>query len=126
MKNPANNSLVMVSSRRIWPARRPPPRGGRHATVCHPRARGETIATTPAEPALRPVDTHAGQQYTVDSGHLVASHEALPIEVEKVGGLESLPFSDEGFVPTLTGAPLRRTVNCYPQCRAGTTEMESA
>ena len=27
-----------------------------------------------------------GEQYTVDSGHLVAWHEAMPIEVHKVGG----------------------------------------
>jgi len=53
--------------------------------------------------ALRRVDLEAGQQYTVDSGHLVAWHEAMPIDVHKVGGLKSLMFSGEGFVVTLTG-----------------------
>jgi uncharacterized protein (TIGR00266 family) len=53
--------------------------------------------------ALRRVDLAAGQQYVVDSGHLVAWHEAMPIQVQKVGGLKSLFFSGEGFVVTLTG-----------------------
>jgi uncharacterized protein (TIGR00266 family) len=53
--------------------------------------------------ALRRVDLQAGQQYTVDSGHLVAWPEGLPIEVHKVGGLKSLLLSGEGFVVTLTG-----------------------
>ena len=53
--------------------------------------------------ALRRVDLQAGQQYTVDSGHLVAWPESLSIEVPKVGGLKSLLLSGEGFVLTLTG-----------------------
>jgi uncharacterized protein (TIGR00266 family) len=53
--------------------------------------------------ALRRTDLQAGQQYTVDSGHLVAWHEAMPIQVHKVGGMKSLFFSGEGFVVTLTG-----------------------
>ena len=53
--------------------------------------------------ALRRVDLQAGQQYTVDSGHLVAWPESLPIEVHKVGGMKSLFLSGEGFVVTLTG-----------------------
>jgi len=39
--------------------------------------------------ALRRVDLQAGQQYTVDSGHLVAWPESLPIEVRKVGGMKT-------------------------------------
>jgi uncharacterized protein (TIGR00266 family) len=53
--------------------------------------------------ALRRVDLQAGQQYTVDSGHLVAWPESLPMQVHKVGGLKSLFLSGEGFVVTLTG-----------------------
>jgi len=53
--------------------------------------------------ALRRVDLQAGQQYTVDSGHLVAWPEGMPIEVHKVGGLKSLFLSGEGFVVTLGG-----------------------
>lgn len=53
--------------------------------------------------ALRRVDLEAGQQLTVDSGHLVAWHEAMPIQIQKVGGLKSLVFSGEGFVVTLSG-----------------------
>ena len=48
--------------------------------------------------ALRRVDLQAGQQYTVDSGHLVAWPESLPMQVQKVGGLKSLLLSGEGFV----------------------------
>jgi len=58
--------------------------------------------------ALRRVDLRAGQQYTVDSGHLVAWPESLPIEVHKVGGLKSLFLSGEGFVVTLTGPYVAR------------------
>jgi uncharacterized protein (TIGR00266 family) len=53
--------------------------------------------------ALRRVDLQPGQQYTVDSGHLVAWPESLPIQVHKVGGLKSFFLSGEGFVVTLTG-----------------------
>jgi uncharacterized protein (TIGR00266 family) len=53
--------------------------------------------------ALRRIDLLSGQQYTVDSGHLVAWPESLPIQVQKVGGLKSLFLSGEGFVVTLTG-----------------------
>lgn len=53
--------------------------------------------------ALRRVDLQAGQQYTVDSGHLVAWPDGMPLQVHKVGGLKSLLLSGEGFVVTLTG-----------------------
>ncbi len=53
--------------------------------------------------ALRRVDLQPGQQYTVDSGHLVAWPESMQIDVHKVGGLKSLFLSGEGFVVTLTG-----------------------
>jgi uncharacterized protein (TIGR00266 family) len=63
--------------------------------------RGKVVFATYG--ALRRTDLQAGEQYTVDSGHLVAWPEAMPIEVHKVGGLKSLFFSGEGFVVTLTG-----------------------
>ncbi len=63
--------------------------------------RGKVVFATYG--ALRRVDLEAGQQYVVDSGHLVAWHEAMPIQIQKVGGLKSLIFSGEGFVATLTG-----------------------
>jgi uncharacterized protein (TIGR00266 family) len=53
--------------------------------------------------ALRRIDLEAGQQYTVDSGHLVAWPESMNIQVHKVGGLKSLFLSGEGFVVTLSG-----------------------
>ena len=53
--------------------------------------------------ALRRVDLQQGQQYTVDSGHLVAWPDGMPLQVHKVGGLKSLFLSGEGFVVTLTG-----------------------
>jgi uncharacterized protein (TIGR00266 family) len=63
--------------------------------------RGKVVFATYG--ALRRTDLQAGEQYTVDSGHLVAWPEAMPIEVHTVGGLKSLFFSGEGFVVTLTG-----------------------
>jgi len=63
--------------------------------------RGKVVFATYG--ALRRTDLQAGEQYTVDSGHLVAWPEAMPIAVHKVGGLKSLFFSGEGFVVTLTG-----------------------
>jgi len=63
--------------------------------------RGKVIFSTYG--ALRRVDLQPGQQYTVDSGHIVAWPEAMPIDVHKVGGLKSLFLSGEGFVVTLTG-----------------------
>ncbi len=53
--------------------------------------------------ALRRIDLQAGQQYTVDSGHMVAWPDGMPMQVHKVGGMKSLFLSGEGFVVTLTG-----------------------
>jgi uncharacterized protein (TIGR00266 family) len=64
---------------------------------------GQGKAVVATYGALRRLDLQAGQQYTIDSGHLVAWPEAMPIEVHKVGGMKSLFLSGEGFVVTLTG-----------------------
>jgi len=63
--------------------------------------RGKVVFATYG--ALRRVDLQPGQQYTVDSGHMVAWPEAMPVQVQKVGGLKSLFLSGEGLVMTLTG-----------------------
>lgn len=63
--------------------------------------RGKVVFATYG--ALRRVDLQPGQQYTVDTGHIVAWPEAMPVEVHKVGGLKSLFLSGEGLVMTLTG-----------------------
>ena len=67
------------------------------------RCSGQGKAIVASYGALRRVDLPPGQQVTVDSGHLVAWPESLPIDVHKVGGLKSLVLSGEGFVVTLTG-----------------------
>ena len=63
--------------------------------------RGKVVFATYG--ALRRTDLAPGQQYTVDSGHLVAWPEGMPIQVTKMGGLKGLFLSGEGFVVTLTG-----------------------
>jgi len=53
--------------------------------------------------AVHAVDLQAGQQYVVDTGHMVAFQESVDYRVERVGGLKSTFFSGEGLVCRLTG-----------------------
>lgn len=53
--------------------------------------------------AVHAVDLQAGQQYIVDTGHMVAFEETVDYRVERVGGLKSTFFSGEGLVCRLTG-----------------------
>ncbi len=44
-----------------------------------------------------------GENFIVDTGHLVAFTEGISFKVKKVGGLKSTIFSGEGLVVELTG-----------------------
>lgn len=53
--------------------------------------------------AIHSLDLQEGQQYTVDTGHLVAFSEEMGFNVRRVGGMKSTLFSGEGLVVDLTG-----------------------
>jgi len=53
--------------------------------------------------AVHPIDLQPGQQYIVDTGHMVAFEQGVDYRVERVGGLKSTLFSGEGLVCRLTG-----------------------
>ena len=53
--------------------------------------------------AIHEMNLGAGQQYTVDTGHLVAFSEGIGFNVRRVGGIKSTLFSGEGLVVDLAG-----------------------
>ena len=53
--------------------------------------------------AIHPIELAAGQEYIVDTGHMVAFDESVQYDVKRVGGLKSTLFSGEGLVCKLTG-----------------------
>ena len=53
--------------------------------------------------AVHEVELAAGQEYVVDTGHMVAFADTVKYRVSKVGGLKSTLFSGEGLVCRLTG-----------------------
>jgi uncharacterized protein (TIGR00266 family) len=53
--------------------------------------------------ALHPVALDAGQQYVVDTGHLVAFEEGVQYEIRKAGGWKSAILGGEGLVCHCTG-----------------------
>jgi len=53
--------------------------------------------------AIHERNLSAGEQFTVDTGHLVAFSEGIGFKVSQVGGLKSTIFSGEGLVVELTG-----------------------
>jgi len=53
--------------------------------------------------AVHAVELQAGQQYIVDTGHMVAFEETVTYNVRPVGGLKQTLFSGEGLVCTFTG-----------------------
>ena len=53
--------------------------------------------------AIHEIDLASGQQYLVDTGHMVAWAEGINYKVKRVGGLKSTLFSGEGLVCELTG-----------------------
>ena len=67
------------------------------------RARGSGKMVVSSYGAIHDISLEKGQQYTVDTGHLVAFSEGIDFRVRKVGGLTSTLFSGEGLVVDLTG-----------------------
>jgi uncharacterized protein (AIM24 family) len=53
--------------------------------------------------AIHPMELEAGQEYVVDSGHLVTFEEQIGFKVKKVAGWKSTLFSGEGLVVELKG-----------------------
>lgn len=53
--------------------------------------------------AIHEINLASGQQYMVDTGHMVAWAEGINYKVKRVGGLKSTLFSGEGLVCELTG-----------------------
>jgi uncharacterized protein (TIGR00266 family) len=53
--------------------------------------------------AIHPMELAAGEEYLIDTGHLVTFDEALKFNVKKVAGWKSTLFSGEGLVIELTG-----------------------
>lgn len=53
--------------------------------------------------AIHPVDLQSGENYLVDTGHVVAFEESIGYNVKRIGGMKSTLFSGEGLVVELTG-----------------------
>ena len=53
--------------------------------------------------AIQAIDLAAGQQYTVDSGHMVGWEDGVTYEVHKAGNWKSTILGGEGLVVGLTG-----------------------
>ncbi len=53
--------------------------------------------------AIHPLEVGAGEQYIVDTGHLVAFSADMGFKVRRVGGWKSTFFGGEGLVVDLTG-----------------------
>ena len=53
--------------------------------------------------AIHEMNLASGEQYTVDTGHLVAFTAGMGFKVKAIGGIKSTLFSGEGLVVDLTG-----------------------
>lgn len=67
------------------------------------RAHGSGLMFLASYGAIHPIDLGVGQQYTVDTGHLVSFTEGMGFNVRTIGGVRSTLFSGEGLVVDLTG-----------------------
>ena len=67
------------------------------------RASGRGTLLMSSYGAIHEIDLAAGQQYIVDTGHLVAFTEGMSFNVRRIGGLKSTLFSGEGLVVELEG-----------------------
>ncbi len=67
------------------------------------RARGEGLLILSSYGAIHPIDLAPGQQYTIDTGHLVSFSEGMGFRVRTAGGVRSTLLSGEGLVVDLTG-----------------------
>ena len=64
---------------------------------------GQGDLFTSAYGAIHPVDLVAGQQYVVDTGHIVAFDGTITYNVRGSGGLKETLLSGEGLVCVFTG-----------------------
>ncbi len=53
--------------------------------------------------AIHPFELAEGEQFVVDTGHLVAFTATMGFKVRRIGGIKSTLFSGEGLVVDLTG-----------------------
>jgi len=67
------------------------------------RVRGTGTLIVSSYGAIHPIELAAGQEYIVDSGHLVTFEEQIGFKVRKVAGWKSTLFSGEGLVVELKG-----------------------
>ena len=67
------------------------------------RVRGTGTLIVSSYGAIHPVELAPGQEYVVDSGHLVTFEEQIGFKVKKVAGWKSTLFSGEGLVVELKG-----------------------
>jgi uncharacterized protein (TIGR00266 family) len=67
------------------------------------RVRGTGTLIVSSYGAIHPIELEPGQEYVVDSGHLVTFEEQIGFEVKKVAGWKSTLFSGEGLVVELKG-----------------------
>ncbi|NJP04832.1 MAG: TIGR00266 family protein [Chloroflexaceae bacterium] len=78
------------------------------------RASGSGTLLVSSYGAIRPIDLVAGEQYIIDTGHLVTFDEHIQYKVKKVAGWKSTLFSGEGLVVEMTG-PGRLTMQSRSQ-----------
>jgi uncharacterized protein (TIGR00266 family) len=67
------------------------------------RERGTGTLIVSSYGAIHPLELEPGQEYIVDTGHLVTFEEQVGFEVKKVAGWKSTLFSGEGLVVELKG-----------------------
>jgi uncharacterized protein (TIGR00266 family) len=67
------------------------------------RVRGTGTLIVSSYGAIHPMELEAGQEYVVDTGHLVTFEEQVGFTVKKVAGWKSTLFSGEGLVVELKG-----------------------
>lgn len=78
------------------------------------RASGSGTLLVSSYGAIRAIDLAAGEQYIVDTGHLVTFDERIGYQVRKVAGWKSTLLSGEGLVAEMTG-PGRLTMQSRSQ-----------
>ncbi len=69
--------------------------------------------------AIESRELQAGEQITVDSGHVVAWSDGVTYQVRKVGGWKSTMLSGEGLVVDLTGPGVVYTQSRSPEAFLG-------
>ena len=78
------------------------------------RASGRGTLLVSSYGAIRALELAAGEQYIVDTGHLVTFDEQINYQIKKVAGWKSTLFSGEGLVAEMTG-PGRLTMQSRSQ-----------